>query len=298
MSTTESLNSFVALAPVRVVAVSNQTVTYFNGAINNGVGATCTYTTGTLTIDSVVVNLNDFVLLSGQTAGYENGIYQCTQQGATGVTAILTRRGDFQSMEQMQTGAFVPVSAGTVYGGAVFTVIEPLPAAIGVPVVSGANDINFATITAAASSLYLAIANNLSDVNSASTSATNLGLGTANTPSFAGVISTGFLSTTVNSKTASTTHTQIGATLLTAQITSLTVSNADDTIVLPAVATVGIGGWLVIINNSAETGKMYGHSAETIDGTAGSSGSVSLTASVTTILYAVAAGTWLTGNVS
>lgn len=175
MSTIESLNSFQCLAAVRLVAASNQSGTYYNGPLNNGVGANFTYATGVLTIDSVTVNLNDFVLLSGQTAAYENGIYQCTQLGATGVAAVLTRRGDFQCREQIQEGAFVSVGAGTTYGGSVWTVIEPLPAAIGVPVVSGANNINFATITAGGSSLFLQSANNLSDLASASTAVTNLG---------------------------------------------------------------------------------------------------------------------------
>lgn len=177
MSTVEALNSFQQLSSVRVVASGNQSGTYYNGPLNNGVGATFTYATGSLTIDSVVVNLNDMVLLAGQTAGYQNGIYQCTQQGATGVAAVLQRRGDFQCIEQIRGGSYVPVSAGTSYGGSVWTVVEPLPLAIGVPVVSGANNINFSTITAAGSSLYLQVANNLSDLNSVPASLLNLGLG-------------------------------------------------------------------------------------------------------------------------
>ncbi len=177
MSTIEAMNNSPQLASVRVVSVSNESGTYYNGFNNSGVGATFTYATGSLTIDSVVVKLNDYVLLTGQTLGYENGIYQCTQEGITGVAAVLTRRGDFQCREQIQEGAFLSVGAGTVYGGAMFTVVEPLPAAIGVPVVSGANNINFATITAAASSLYLQIANNLSDLNSVPAALLNLGLG-------------------------------------------------------------------------------------------------------------------------
>lgn len=179
MSTIESLNASQQLASVRLVAATNQSGTYFNGSLNNGVGATFTYATGALTIDSVAVLLNDYVLLAGQTAAYENGIYQCTVQGATGVAAVLTRRGDFQCIEQMRGGAYVPVSAGTVYGGSVWTFIEPYPAAVGVPVVSGANNINFATITASGSSLFLQVANNLSDVASAPTSVTNLGFSQA-----------------------------------------------------------------------------------------------------------------------
>jgi len=116
MSTIEALNASKQLAVVRVVAATNQTGTYFNGSLNNGVGATFTYATGTLTIDSVALNLNDFVLFSGQTAGYQNGIYQVTTLGSTGVAAVLTRRGDFQCREQIRGGQYVPVAAGTVYG--------------------------------------------------------------------------------------------------------------------------------------------------------------------------------------
>lgn len=176
-STVEALNGSQQLPAVRLVSSSNQSGTYFNGPLNNGVQATFTYATGALTIDSVAVNVNDYILFAGQTLAYQNGIYQCTTAGATGISAVLQRRGDFQCIEQLRLGHYVPVAAGTAFGGSMWTMVEPKPAAIGVPVVSGANNINFATITAAGSSLYLQVANNLSDVNNALTSRTNLGLG-------------------------------------------------------------------------------------------------------------------------
>lgn len=174
-STVEALNGSQQLAAVRLVAATNQSGTYFNGPLNNGVQATFTYATGVLTIDSVVANLNDYILLAGQSSAYQNGVYQVTTAGAVGVTAVLQRRGDFQCIEQIRIGHYVPVGAGTVYGGSMWTVIEPKPAAIGVPVVSGANNIEFATITASGSGLFLEVANNLSDVASATTSLSNLG---------------------------------------------------------------------------------------------------------------------------
>ena len=143
MSTIEALRNNPQLASVRLAATTNQTGTYFNGQTGNGVGSTLTYATGVLTIDSVTVNLNDYVLLTAQTDAYQNGIYQCTVQGATGVSAVLQRRGDLQSREQIKPGYYVHVYAGTDNAGTVWTVVEPLPAAIGVPVVSGANDIIF-----------------------------------------------------------------------------------------------------------------------------------------------------------
>lgn len=175
VSTVSALNHYTQLAPVRLVADSNQAVTFSNGALNNGVGATLTYASGVLTIDSVVVNLNDYVLFAAQTLGYQNGIYQCTQVGAVGVPAILTRRGDFQSLEQIALGGFVPVYAGTVYAGTVWTVCEPFPAGMGVPVTAGANNIVFASTNAQDISGALLAANNLSDVANAATSLTNLG---------------------------------------------------------------------------------------------------------------------------
>ena len=157
MSTIEAMNVQKQLASVRVVATSNQSGTYFNGSVNNGVGATFTYATGALTIDSVAINVNDFILFAGQSAAYQNGIYQCITAGATGVAAVLQRRGDFQCIEQIVGGLYVPVAAGTSYGGSMYTVVEPLPSGIGNPVVSGANNIVFANAGVTGQGGYLAL---------------------------------------------------------------------------------------------------------------------------------------------
>lgn len=130
--TVTQFNVYPCLSPARVVAASNQSGTYNNGPINNGVKATFTYATGALTIDSVAVLVNDRVLLVGQTNGNENGIYVCTVQGATGVAAVLTRAGDLQCSEQVLLGSYISVSAGTVHGGASYTLVEPRPATFGV----------------------------------------------------------------------------------------------------------------------------------------------------------------------
>lgn len=132
MSTFQQFNISPWLTPVRLAATSNQSGTYFNGTLNNGVGATFTYATGALTIDSVVVAVGDRILFSAQTAANQNGIYVCTQAGATGVSAILQRAADQQSIEQMKTGQYVTISAGTVNAGGAFVLIEPLPAALGI----------------------------------------------------------------------------------------------------------------------------------------------------------------------
>jgi hypothetical protein len=117
---------------VRLAASSNQTGTYFNGPLNNGVGATFTYSTGALTIDSVTVNVGDRVLFQGQTNANENGIYVCNVAGATGVAAVLQRAADMQCIEQMKAGQYVSVGAGSVNAGNFYTVVEPLPAHFGI----------------------------------------------------------------------------------------------------------------------------------------------------------------------
>ena len=139
------LTSNTQLAPCRVSTTANLAGNYFNGNTNNGVGATIALTaTGALTIDSVVLNAGDYVLVNNQTLAYQNGIYQVTTPGNASTAALITRRPDFQNIEQMQLGAFVNVFAGSTLAGSTFVMVEPFPAAIGVPTVSGSNNITFA----------------------------------------------------------------------------------------------------------------------------------------------------------
>jgi len=78
---------------VATTGVLSPAAIYSNGA--SGVGATLTtLTTGTLTIDGVVVATNDRVLIKDQADPVQNGIYDVTQAGAIGVLYILTRALD------------------------------------------------------------------------------------------------------------------------------------------------------------------------------------------------------------
>jgi len=117
------------LTPVRVVSTSNIAGTYYNGANNNGVGATLTIAASSLTIDSVVLIVGDRVLLKTQTNTYEQGIYVVKSIGAT---VVLERAADQQSLEQLKAGEYVAVGAGSVNAGNFYTLIEPLPQHIGV----------------------------------------------------------------------------------------------------------------------------------------------------------------------
>ena len=117
------------LTPVRLVALTNVAGTYNNGPSNNGVGATLTIAASSLTIDSVVCNVGDRVLLQNQTAAYQSGIYVVESIGAT---VVLQRSFDMQSIGQLKAGQFALVGAGTVNAGSAFALIEPLPQAIGI----------------------------------------------------------------------------------------------------------------------------------------------------------------------
>jgi hypothetical protein len=128
----QQYNQYPALSQARVVAVTNQSGTYYNGPLNNGVGATFTYATGALTIDSVAVVAGDRVLLQNQTNANENGVYICTVTGQTGVSAVLKRADDMQCIEQIKAGQYISVGAGTAHGGSLYTIIEPLPAHFGI----------------------------------------------------------------------------------------------------------------------------------------------------------------------
>ena len=146
LTNTQPFNPKLILAATRIFTIdfsgSGLSGTYYNGPLNDGVGATFTVVPGVLIIDGITINLADSVILTSQTLGYENGLYVCTQAGASGVSAILKRRADLHCIEQFQLGKFSPIYGGPLAGS--FAVLaEPLPLAIGAPLVAGTNDINF-----------------------------------------------------------------------------------------------------------------------------------------------------------
>jgi len=129
MANFEQYNKYPVLTPVRVVSASNVSGVYSNGPSNNGVGATLTISASSLTVDSVSLNVGDRLLLAAQTSAFQNGIYVVNSIGST---VVLQRSGDLQSIEQVNSGFFVSVAAGTVYNGSIYTMVEPKPAAFGI----------------------------------------------------------------------------------------------------------------------------------------------------------------------
>jgi len=130
MTTTFSQTVFSPwLTPVRLASTSNIAGTYYNGPNNNGVGATLTVAASSLTIDSVACQVGDRVLLHTQTTTYQQGIYVVKSIAST---VVLERAEDQQSIEQMKPGEYVAVGAGSVNAGNFYTLVEPIPQAIGV----------------------------------------------------------------------------------------------------------------------------------------------------------------------
>lgn len=117
------------LTPVRLVSTSNIAGSYYNGTSNDGVGATLTIAASSLTVDSVVANVGDRILLQTQTNTNEQGIYVVNSIGST---VVLQRSSDMQMLEQIKEGQYVSVGAGSVNAGNFFTVVEPLPSVVGI----------------------------------------------------------------------------------------------------------------------------------------------------------------------
>jgi hypothetical protein len=122
--------------------------TYSNGA--SGVGATLTaILPGVLTVDGVAVTLGSRVLVQDEAAAANNGIYVMTTLGTVGVAYVLTRAADMNQAAEVP-GAFVFTEAGTVNGGAGFTVSGAGPYTIGTTAInwtqfSGAGEITAGT---------------------------------------------------------------------------------------------------------------------------------------------------------
>lgn len=130
MTTTLSQTVFSPwLTPVRLASTSNIAGTYYNGESNNGVGATLTIAASSLTVDSVVAEVGDRILLQTQTNTFEQGIYVVDSIGST---VVLVRSDDQQTVEQMKAGQYVSVGAGSVNAGNFYSLVEPIPNFIGV----------------------------------------------------------------------------------------------------------------------------------------------------------------------
>ena len=70
---------------------------------------------GALTVDSVTVALNKSILVVGESTASHNGIFTVTATGDSTHPYTLTRRADYNSSAEIQTGDIVFVASGTTY---------------------------------------------------------------------------------------------------------------------------------------------------------------------------------------
>jgi len=82
-------------------------------------GQTFTYTaTGTPSIDGVAVTATGTrVLFKNQAAASQNGIYELTTSGTTGVSAVFTRALDYNTSAEIEAGSFAFVLSGATNAG-------------------------------------------------------------------------------------------------------------------------------------------------------------------------------------
>jgi hypothetical protein len=176
--TTTSYNIYQQITSVRLASTANIPGNYFNGALNNGVGATLTaLTDGHLSVDGVLVDVGDRLLLKDQTNANQNGLYVVQTTGSAIGLWMLERAPDFQSLEQLKVGQYFSVGGGNTFEGSMYVLVEPLPSIIGM------GTFNFVNVADGAipSGPYLLKANNLSDVQNSLDSFENLGFGAGGT---------------------------------------------------------------------------------------------------------------------
>lgn len=112
--------------------------TYNNGV--SGVGATLTAgANGALSVDGVVVAVNDRILVPYQTAALQNGVYVVTQAGNVSLPAILTRAPDYDNVAEMQAGDVVSVVGGATLAGSRWMMTQTAPITIGVTPITWLN---------------------------------------------------------------------------------------------------------------------------------------------------------------
>lgn len=124
--------------PCRAMTTANLTATYTPESPNSGINATLSNAgaLAALVIDGVTLRVNDSVCVANQTSTLQNGLYEVLNAGSTSSAWQLIRRGDFQTSSQLRAGMHTPIGAGTVHGGHMAMLVEPLPALIGTDAVT------------------------------------------------------------------------------------------------------------------------------------------------------------------
>lgn len=173
---------------VRVVTVANITLTGGAPAV----------------VDGVNVSQSDRILVTGQTTGSQNGLYQVTTVGA-GSNGTWTRTNDGNDTGEIESGMIVMVTEGTTYKDTQWKLTTENPITIGTT--SLIFDQNYSANSISAGSSNVSVLANA-----------NVTISSAGTANVVLISSTG----TVTSGTASVTGNVIGGNILTGGIISVT----------------------------------------------------------------------------
>jgi hypothetical protein len=130
-----AVNKIPAKGVATVVATTPQIGTYNQpGGASVGVGATFTYgATGVTVIDGYTLTSVDRVLLVAQAAAAQNGLFDVTTPGTTGVATILTRAPEMNSSADFPGAIVLTSGAGNIYKGTAW-----ICGATGTPVIGSA----------------------------------------------------------------------------------------------------------------------------------------------------------------
>jgi hypothetical protein len=129
-----------AKPPVEAVTTVNLPATYYNGALNDGVGATLTSSSNQTfpSIDGFTEwTLNDRVLIKDQTNPIQNGCYQLTQLGSVSTPWVLTR-DELSDQNDEIPGSYMFVRNGSTFAnkGFIALVVDQLTFQTGIDNVS------------------------------------------------------------------------------------------------------------------------------------------------------------------
>ena len=254
---------------VRVATTANLTAT----ASGNQVGKTLTNATtqAALTIDSIVLAVNDRVLVKDQTTGADNGIYTVTVVGTASTNWVLTRAGDADVSVDMTPGVFAFVEEGTVNGNNGFVLTTDAPVTLDTTALvfvqfSGAGQIvagdgltkSGNTLNVVGTSNRITVAADSVDISTSYVGQTSITtLGTVGTGTWQGtLIGATYGGTGVNN--GSNTLTLAGNVTYSGAFTQTFVATAATSVTLPTTGTLAtLAGSETFTNKTLSTGSTW-----------------------------------------